>query len=100
MIIATMGNGTVNSRWPTCVGCAILHRSLSKTGTAMPEVCEACFEEFCWDGSVDSGEATYNPELKLGAKRAEDKTSGVVGWRGDWSKVTVSVVAACLLMRI
>jgi hypothetical protein len=31
--VATMGNGTVDSDWPPCVGCAILARSLARTDT-------------------------------------------------------------------
>ncbi|KAL9636540.1 MAG: hypothetical protein Q9164_002758 [Protoblastenia rupestris] len=35
--VATMANGTVDSMWPTCVGCAILSRSLERTGTTVPD---------------------------------------------------------------
>ena len=63
--VATMGNGTVNSTWPTCVGCAILQRSLERTGTAMPQVCTQCFADFCWDGAVNSTVPTaFNPSFK------------------------------------
>lgn len=98
LLLATMGNSTLNSRWPTCVGCAILHRSFSKTGTAIPDVCDACFREFCWDGSFASEGATYNPELKLGAKEMGSETSGVAAWRGDWGKVLAVVLAAILVV--
>lgn len=98
LLSATMGNGTVNSQWSTCVGCAILHRSFSKTGTTVPEVCEACFREFCWDGSLASEKTTYNPELKLGGRETKGETSGVVAWRGDWYRVWIAVLAVCLLM--
>ena len=52
--VATMGNGTVDKQWPTCVGCAILSRSLNRTGTAVPDVCKQCFSRYCWDGTVNS----------------------------------------------
>nr|KAK5440811.1 Lysophospholipase 1 [Exophiala xenobiotica] len=52
--VATMGNGTVDDTWPTCVGCAILSRSLDRTGTDIPEVCQPCFNRFCWNGTIDS----------------------------------------------
>ena len=93
-----MGNGTVDSQWPTCVGCAILHRSLNRTGTAVSEVCEACFREFCWDGSLAAGDATYNPGLKLDVKGTKGETSGVGEWRGDWCKVLSTVLAVALLL--
>lgn len=93
-----MGNGTVNSQWPTCVGCAILHRSLGRTGTAMPVVCEACLKEFCWDGSLAADDTTYNPTLKLGVKDRESETSGVRAWRGGWSEVLATVLVVCLFV--
>jgi lysophospholipase len=98
LILATMGNGTANSQWPTCVGCAILHRSLSKAGAAMPEVCEACFREFCWDGSLAAEETTYNPGLKLASKETESETSGAVAWHGDWYRILGAVLAVCFVM--
>ena len=98
LFLATMGNGTINSQWPTCVGCAILHRSFSKTGTTLPEVCEACFREFCWDGSLASEETTYNPGLKLGGKEGKAATSGVMAWREDWCRILVAVLAVSLVI--
>lgn len=60
--VATMGNGTVDSTWPTCVGCAIMSRSFDKTGTTVPDVCKTCFEKFCWNGTLDSTTpASYEP---------------------------------------
>lgn len=63
--VATMGNGTVDSQWPTCVGCAILQRSLLRTNTAMPDVCNTCFDRYCWNGTVNSTASTYEPDYKL-----------------------------------
>lgn len=65
--VATMGNGTVDKTWPTCVGCAILSRSLGRTGTDVPEVCTRCFDRFCWNGTVDSSTpGPYEPTPILG----------------------------------
>lgn len=62
-----MGNGTVDKTWPTCVGCAILSRSLLRTGTDVPEVCTQCFDRFCWNGTVDSSTPkAYEPKPILG----------------------------------
>ena len=64
--VATMGNGTVNSTWSVCVGCAILQRSLERTKTAIPQVCTQCFADFCWDGTVNStNPAAYEPPYKI-----------------------------------
>lgn len=64
--IVTMGNGTLDSQWPTCVGCAILSRSFDRTGTQVPDACRQCFDRYCWNGTVASQTpAPYFPELKL-----------------------------------
>lgn len=64
--VATMGNASVEETWPTCVGCAIISRSLDRTGADVPEACQQCFQRFCWDGTVNSTTpAPYEPSLKL-----------------------------------
>lgn len=64
--VATLGNGTVDGQWPTCVGCAILSRSLERTGTDMPDVCQTCMRNYCWDGTRNSSTpAPYNPTYVL-----------------------------------
>lgn len=66
--VATMGNGSSDSTWPTCVGCAILSRSLERTGTTVPQVCSQCFQHFCWNGTVNStNPGPYQPGYKLAA---------------------------------
>jgi lysophospholipase len=64
--VATMANGTTDSSWPMCVGCAILSRSFHRTRTAVPEACRKCFNAFCWDGTLNStNPAPYEPTLSL-----------------------------------
>jgi lysophospholipase len=64
--VATMGNASVNPEWPTCVGCAMLGRSLERTGSTVPDVCAKCFKDFCWDGTLNASvPANYEPKLKL-----------------------------------
>ncbi|KAK8244761.1 lysophospholipase catalytic domain-containing protein [Phyllosticta capitalensis] len=66
--VATMGNGTVDSDWPACVGCAIMSRSWNRTGTAVPDICNQCFKRYCWDGTVNSTAPTpYQPTMRLQA---------------------------------
>ncbi|UKZ78137.1 hypothetical protein TrVFT333_005871 [Trichoderma virens FT-333] len=60
--MATMGNGTVDSNWPTCIGCAILARSLVRTKTSVPAKCADCFARYCWNGTTNSTlPNTYEP---------------------------------------
>ncbi len=77
--VATMANGTVNSTWPMCVGCAILQRSMERTRTAVPQVCTQCFVDFCWNGTVNSTTPSeYEPEYKIApAKKSAAIREGV-----------------------
>ncbi|KAH8816564.1 lysophospholipase-like protein [Xylogone sp. PMI_703] len=53
---ATQGNGTIDSQWSTCVACAILSRSFSRTNTT----------KYCWDGTINStNPGNYTPAFKL-----------------------------------
>ncbi|KAI0414902.1 lysophospholipase [Xylaria grammica] len=65
--VATMGNGTVDSQWPACAACAVLSRSLERTGTTIPATCRSCFEQHCWNGTTDSTPVgSYEPQPILG----------------------------------
>jgi lysophospholipase len=64
--VATRGNGSLDSRWPSCVGCAILSRSLERTRTNVPATCQECFRKYCWNGALNSTTpSTYNPAYAL-----------------------------------
>jgi len=60
--VVTMANGTVDAQWPACLGCAILERSLRRTKTQIPTICDDCFKRHCWNGTTNETEpATYDP---------------------------------------
>ncbi|EAW24500.1 lysophospholipase Plb2 [Aspergillus fischeri NRRL 181] len=64
--VATLGNGTVDSNWPSCLACAILSRSFERTNTTVPEICSTCFKKYCWNGTVNATTpGDYYPTLKL-----------------------------------
>ena len=64
--LATQLNGTLDSNWSQCVGCAMLSRSLQRTGTQVPSVCQKCFSKYCWNGAVDNSKpSAYVPSLKV-----------------------------------
>lgn len=61
--VATMGNST---EWGTCIGCAIISRSLQRTNTSVPGACADCFHQHCWNGSVNaSTPEVYQPSQKI-----------------------------------
>lgn len=79
--VATMANATVDAQWPACLGCAILERSLHRTGTQVPAVCADCFQRYCWNGTVnDTAPATYEPTQIVASSGGE--TSGAERARG------------------
>ena len=89
---ATQGNGTLDSQWPTCVGCAILSRSFNRTNTKMPDVCTQCFDRYCWNGTTDSSPpANYVPAMKLDAISVK---SGASTFTQSMTALVVSVAAA------
>ena len=100
---ATMGNATVEPTWPVCVGCAIISRSLDRTGADVPEACTQCFQRFCWDGTVNSTTpAEYEPTLRLEEQALDVQSSGGVsmkmmgvglGWTASWVMGLAGVVA-------
>ncbi|KAL2810290.1 lysophospholipase catalytic domain-containing protein [Aspergillus granulosus] len=88
--VVTQGNGTHDSQWPTCVGCAILSRSAERTGTVLPGACTQCFQSYCWNGTIDSREPRdYEPTIMIRTSAA-----GMVRpWAWTWGVgVIVSLV--------
>ena len=99
---ATQGNGTLDATWPACVACAILSRSLDRTGTAVPDACTTCFSTYCWDGTLNStapaGE--YEPEFKIANASASDSAGarafGALGTAGGGGGTLGLAFAAAL----
>lgn len=99
---ATMGNGTSDSSFAMCVGCAILSRSLHRTGTTVPAACTKCFDDFCWDGTLNATTpAPYEPTLSHGNTRdstvAQSAASLVDRTVASLSAVAAAVTALVLL---
>lgn len=79
--VATLGNATVDDKWQTCVGCAMLSRSFNRTGTDVPQACQTCFDRYCWNGTVDSSTPPeYAPSIGLTPiDTAEEDAAVMVG---------------------
>ena len=99
--VATRGNGTLDAKWPICAGCAVLSRSLERTKTTVPPVCQDCFKQYCWDGTVNSTRpAEYEPKILLEAQtiKTEDKKGGaVVKERGFYLLAALAVTAIAMV---
>ncbi|KAF3066842.1 Lysophospholipase 1 [Trichoderma lentiforme] len=96
--VVTQGNSTRDSNWPVCVGCAMLSRSFERTRTPVPDACNKCFQQYCWNGTLAEQEpAEYNPSLfgtpikieSIGARSAGSATM---------MTALAAVVCAVLLM--
>jgi lysophospholipase len=76
--VVTQGNSTREgaSNWPTCVGCAVLSRSLERNGQAVPDVCKQCFQQYCWNGTTVEKSAPYNPQMIFKEVNASDSGVG------------------------
>jgi lysophospholipase len=62
----TQGNGTLDSGWTSCLGCAVIDRSLEKIGMQRTKQCKQCLARYCWDGTVDEREpGKLEPSLAL-----------------------------------
>ncbi|KAI9834676.1 MAG: Lysophospholipase 1 [Phylliscum demangeonii] len=64
--MATQAHAALDPLWPTCVACAVLQRSLVRTGTPRPAACQSCFQRYCWDGTRRAQPAApYLPAFKM-----------------------------------
>lgn len=72
----TQGNGTLDSEWVQCIGCAAIDRSLERMGTKRTEQCERCFTKHCWDGTTTElpKDFVLDPSLQL------NQSLGFVEW--------------------
>ncbi|EGW30427.1 phospholipase B [Spathaspora passalidarum NRRL Y-27907] len=53
--ISTRKNGTLDSEWAACVGCAIIRREQERLGQSQTPQCQQCFTNYCWDGTIYEG---------------------------------------------
>ncbi|KAF1977431.1 hypothetical protein BU23DRAFT_526859 [Bimuria novae-zelandiae CBS 107.79] len=96
--VATMANNTRSGYedWTMCVGCAMISRSLNRTGTDVPQACQQCFTKYCWNGTVASNTpAPYMPELVSQEIKVK---SGVGRFVPNIVGVAVAAVVSGMLM--
>ncbi|KAH8682344.1 lysophospholipase catalytic domain-containing protein [Xylariales sp. PMI_506] len=100
--VATMGNGTVSggSTWRTCAGCAVMQRTWAKTNTTVPDVCQTCFTQFCWNGTVDSTPVSDFEPQPLLALTDSGGSAIRMGGSGIFSVFTVVSLATSLSLML
>ncbi|KAL7931272.1 lysophospholipase catalytic domain-containing protein [Trichoderma chlorosporum] len=81
--VVTQGNSTRDPNWPVCVGCAMLSRSFERTKTPVPDACNKCFQQYCWNGTLaEQDPGAYEPAFfstpikvaSIGARSASGAT--------------------------
>ncbi|RDW73501.1 lysophospholipase-1 [Coleophoma cylindrospora] len=94
--VATMGNGTIDADWPTCMACAVISRSLYKTNTTVPAACTTCFSKYCWNGDLNSTtpSGNYSPNYLLTELNIR---SGASSFGISGSGLTLALLAALIL---
>lgn len=50
---ATRGNLTDDSSFMGCVACAVMRRKQQSLNATLPEECNTCFTNYCWNGTID-----------------------------------------------
>lgn len=63
--VMTQNNGTLDSEWRSCLACAVVLRSQQRRGESPTDQCQQCFNKYCWDGSLFTG----NPDDVTPARR-------------------------------
>ena len=49
----------LSSNWTQCVACGSILRSLQRMNWSIPQQCQNCLKEYCWDGTVDNSPPEY-----------------------------------------
>ena len=70
--------------WPICLACAVLQRAKERAGVEIGSQCQQCFQEYCWDGTLNTTANSYNPDLK--SDNATFEQSGQAGSQSSGAK--------------
>ncbi|KAL0482321.1 lysophospholipase PLB [Acrasis kona] len=71
-----------------CLACGTIQRSSAAKGIPLPSACQACFDEFCWNGERDDRTPPiYNPRVQ----NPRGQTSGAE------HKITISIAVGVLI---
>lgn len=96
--VATMSNGTLDSQWQTCIACALLARSFTRTDTPVPATCSECFKRYCWDGTLNSTtpSTNYTPSFLGPQVSISSQASSIAS--SFWVLFSVAVITVALLV--
>lgn len=55
----TQNNNQLVSNWSDCLACGAIHKSIMKMGLMLPEVCQTCMRDHCWQGDEDDSQPYF-----------------------------------------
>lgn len=99
--VATMANSSLPGyeNWSQCVACAVLSRSFDRTGEPVPDACRQCFEQYCWDGTLNSTRpSSYDPQPRLETVDLQAQSSVSAAAKAKASVMTIAMVAAAAFL--
>lgn len=88
---ATRGNGTIDSEFPACVACAIVQREFERRGLPQTEQCKRCFDNYCWNGTLNNTVPTVIDSNSLQAAQSNSE-SGKSGDDGKKNSASIAQV--------
>ncbi|KAG7880337.1 hypothetical protein KL905_003006 [Ogataea polymorpha] len=102
--VTTRNNLTIDEEFRACIGCAVLQRSRERLGYSLGDQCQRCFDTYCWDGTIDSDEATIGVNFTDSGLTLQSEetnaTSGSVRLGFDYftAKFVVMASVLCLVL--
>lgn len=55
----TQNNNQLTPNWSDCLACGTIHKSIMKMGLMLPEICQTCMRDNCWQGDEDESDPFF-----------------------------------------
>jgi len=55
----SQNNNNLTANWTTCVACGAILRSLQRLDITVPDACQTCFEQHCWQGNTVDAQPSF-----------------------------------------
>ncbi|KAG9013268.1 hypothetical protein FRB93_000791 [Tulasnella sp. JGI-2019a] len=64
--LISQDNNQLTANWTPCIACGAILRSMQRMNMKLPEVCDGCFENHCWNGKTNNSAPSFlDPTLVL-----------------------------------
>jgi lysophospholipase len=55
----TQDRNALRENWSDCLACGVIHKSIMKMRLMLPEVCQTCMRDYCWQGDEDDSQPSF-----------------------------------------